>query len=68
MNWLAQIIDAAERGLSEYKELESQLIQLSGYRLKTVVTLLAAGYTLEPPKYELTSMAELGERGGDLHG
>lgn len=36
--------------VKRFKEIENALIELTGYDLKQLQTLFAAGYTLEPPK------------------
>lgn len=34
-----------------YDEMETMLINLSGYNMKKLIELFAAGYTLQPPTY-----------------
>ena len=50
-----------------YAELNAKLVQLTGYSVEKVVELFAAGYTLEPPKYDSKPMSTLMklEEGGD---
>ena len=44
------IITNRVKALQAYNEIETKLIQLTGYDLERLVELFAAGYTLEPPK------------------
>ena len=47
--------------IQRYEKAESQLIMLTGCNLDTLLTKLYAGYTLEPPKFQTLTMAELAE-------
>lgn len=49
------------RAIRRYEELCSKLEVLSGHRLTELVDLFVAGYTLEPPKENTMSMAELAD-------
>lgn len=37
--------------LREFEEMEHRLIQVSGFDMEKLIELFAAGYTLNPPKY-----------------
>lgn len=36
----------------DYREMDSEMIKLIGFDIKTLVKLFAAGYTLQPPTTE----------------
>lgn len=66
MNWatltiacsMNDIRRTADRILREYQELDIKIEKLSGYSLENLERLLAAGWTLEPPK-KASSLSDL---------
>ena len=46
--------DDAWRALRKFEEMNHRLIKVSGYDTEKLIELFAAGYTLEPPKPEMT--------------
>ena len=47
--------------MKKYQEKEHHLIKVSGCDMDKLIELFAAGWTLQPPKYERTSLARLAE-------
>lgn len=59
-DWMDDARHTAERTLREYQELDMKIEKLTGYSLGNLERLLAAGWTLEPPK-EPSNMRDLAE-------
>ena len=57
-NWL-HLITMNGDALWAYNEMETMLIQLSGYDMRKLIELFAAGYTLEPPRYSVEKLSEI---------
>ena len=52
-------VSGTSRQLGAYEELEHKLIQVSGYDMKKLIELFAAGYTLQPPDHKSMMMFDL---------
>ena len=52
---------AISEDLRRYEELEIQIKQLTGYNIESLKVLFAKGYTLEPPKNSVLSLAGMVE-------
>lgn len=53
------VITNRVNALQKYDEMNTTLIHLTGYDMEKLIELFAAGYTLQPPKYERTSFEDL---------
>ena len=53
------LIANAPKNLRTFEEMEHRLIQVSGFDMEKLIDLFAAGYTLQPPKKNL-SLEEMG--------
>lgn len=51
------------RVCQKYEKQNTALVQLTGYDITELIELFAAGYTLEPPKYEDNKLSDLEEMG-----
>lgn len=60
-----RIITMNGDALRAYNEMETKLIQLTGYDMRKLIELFAAGYTLEPPRYSIDKLSEIFSGGMD---
>lgn len=51
-------IHMADEKIQRYEQIESKIVQLTGYGMERLLELLAKGYTLQPPIYH-DSIAEV---------
>lgn len=55
--------ESTMRVCQKYEKENTVLVQLTGHDITELVALFAAGYTLEPPKYEDNKLSDLEDIG-----